>query len=188
MCSDGRLSATALDLCSVPPGRLPVIAADLAGPARPRGLSLRQTDLAQTVTPADFQVPLGVAGLSDFDHDRRFLDESILRLVAVVSSQYLNSVGFTPAFTARTGLNRMSVEKCYSLNTCCCPGDFLWADTKVTGLARKSLVLCHDIYSGSVRIARVEHVLVVVDLKTRRIVTIPRDQLAFADGPPDAVS
>lgn len=172
MLSQGELAATALDRSGS--GSLPEIAPEIVPLAMPRSLA----GVADFNPPANATIThceLGPIQPSDIDHRGRVQLETLLRFSSVTQHFQLNSLGFTPAYSDKSRINRMGVEFRITMGELVLrPGQILHAETWFSDIRRKTIFSVLRILTESeVLIAAVEQCIVTVDIDKRQAVPVP---------------
>lgn len=170
----GRLSATALDRPGYPADAVPAIPYQRLPAPPTRGLA----DGPHAAIPQDGGgdvAEYGPLSAGEFDHAGGWLAQDLLAKTTAASHFLLNRIGFTPEWISRTNRNRMAVETKTTRFGSCGPGDPMRVVAGIGDVRRSTFVTHFRIeHSGTGDVvAVVEQLLVVVDLETRRSVTIP---------------
>lgn len=169
LCGGGRLSATALDLPGAGGESLPGVAGEAVQLALPRGLIAPWTE-----GPESEVAETGPVRPLELDHTGALLYEEIVRRAAFGLHALLDRLGFTPEFTVETGIGRMAVESRVEPHGRCAPGSNIRVTSRIVGIAGKSVTTRHGLETDAgERLAFVEHSIVAVDLKRRRVVQLP---------------
>lgn len=168
----GRLSATALDLPGTGGGSLPSVGAGAVRLAFPRGAAAPPDEGERS--PGAEVAETGPARPGELDHTGALCSEEIFRRAALGLHRLLDRLGFTPAFTAETGIGRMAVESRIVPLGPCRVGGFIRVTSRIAAVGRRFLSTRHrlDTDAGET-VARVDHDIVAVDLRTRRAVDVP---------------
>lgn len=179
--SDGTLSATALDLPGRTSQHLPRVPEEAVAHALPRGL-VHDTPTAQEAPPDGHKADLGVLRHTAYDHTGALMSDELFRYVGYASYDHHVSLGYSPRFTAQTGLRRMVVEMRARMLGQAPAGMGIRAHSWLLRARSKSFATAHllETLEGS-PIAMVELCLVSVDMKSRRATQVP-DFLRTAAG------
>lgn len=177
--SEGRLSATALDVPAGDGAALPPVGAGDLALALPRGVA-RTADAPR---PEDWAapVPMGPIRPAECDHTGALLWEELIRRLALTSHRHITEMGFTPAFVRDSGINRMSAEMRVERHGHVPVGTCLAGNSRLVAVGSKTFSTEHRIESQTgALLATIRQTLIAVDLKTRRAVAAPgflRDRL-----------
>ena len=179
--SDGRLSATALDL----PGRtnphLPRVTEEAIADALPRGLA-HDAPLGQAAAIDGRRAHLGILRPSAYDHTGALMFDELIRSLTYASYDHHVSLGYTPQFTAETGVGRMVVEIRVTWLGHAPAGAAVCANSWITHVKRQSFASAHHLETlRGEPIALVELCLVAVNLESRRATRVPDFLLAHGD-------
>lgn len=171
--SGGAVSATALDL----PGRgaeaLPQAIEPEIALAMPRSLT-RPADSDWHTKAGDRLDEQGPVRPHELDHARCLLVEEIKRRVGIASHRYMGDLGFAADYVKTTGVTRMLVEVRMSGTTTVRAGSILRVRSRLAEVRARSFTAEHRLETlAGEGIALVEHVLVAVDLQTRKAVAVP---------------
>jgi acyl-CoA thioesterase FadM len=127
-------------------------------------------------------VMMGPIRPAELDHTGALTSEELIRRIAATSHDYMSRAGFTPEWTAQTGINRMAVEFRLQRGRTPPAGTVLYGETRLASARGKSFCTVHRILTtdGEV-VATNEQFLLAVDLTTRRAVEVPAFLLAAMD-------
>jgi len=182
--SDGRLSATALDLPGRASRHLPQVPERAVALALPRGLT-HVVPLAQNVPVDARSAHLGILRPGVYDHSEALMFDELFRCTSYAIYDYHTSLGYTPQFAAETGLGRMAVEVRTTLLGQAPAGMGMRSYSWLLKAQGKSFASAHylDTSQGD-PVAMVEVCLLSVDMNTRRAAQVPDFLLAAAAGIP----
>lgn len=178
--SDGALSATALDVPGCASHCLPRLPEAAVARALPRGL-VHEAPLAQAASIDGRRANLGILRPGCYDHTGALTFDELFRYLSYASHDHHVSLGYSPQFTARTGVGRMVVELRVTLLGQAPAGMGVRSNSWLMQAQSKSFTTAHylDTLQGE-PIALIELCLVAVDLKSRRATRVPDFLLAQA--------
>ncbi|MGC4250504.1 MAG: thioesterase family protein [Sphingobium sp.] len=176
--SGGKLSATALDR----PGRgaehLPVLSAQSLPFALPRGLDGVSSHGRDSGEGA-ILIETGAIRPAELDHTGALLFDEIIRRCAFGSHALVVGLGYSPAFTERTGIGRMLAEMHVELLGRADQGSALQVTSRLTAAGGKSFRTTHHLHARDGRsIAFIDLCTLAVDMKSRRATDVPDFLLA----------
>ncbi|MGC3987320.1 MAG: acyl-ACP thioesterase [Pseudorhodoferax sp.] len=185
--SDGSLSATALDLPG-PAGRhVPQWPEEAVASALPRGLVHDVPDAhharqARQARPDGRSANLGILRPDAYDHTGALMFDELFRYIGYAAHDHHTALGYSPRFTAQTGLGRMAVEVRTTLLGQAPAGMAIRSHSWLLQAQDKSFSSAHylDTLQGD-PIAMVEMCLLSVDMNSRRATQVP-DFLRTAAG------
>lgn len=180
--SDGRLSATALDLPGRASRHLPQVPERAVALALPRGLT-HEAPVAQDAPVDARSAHLGILRPEAYDHTGALMFDELLRYASYAIYDYHAFLGYSPRFTTETGLGRMAVEVRTTLLGQAPAGMGIRSHSWLLQAQGKSFASAH--YLGTPQgnpIAMVEACLLSVDMNTRRSAPVPEFLLAAAAG------
>lgn len=176
--SGGRLRATAIDQPGYDIDNGPRWSDIDETLASPRGLS-GDPHLAQPAVAAGSggNSAIGIVRPADIDHAGGLIMDNAFSFCTSSSYDLLDSFGFSPSWTAETGLSRMAVELKITRHGTCRAGDALSAHSYISTVNEKSFAVRHELglLNGQGAILTAEQFLVVANLNTRKAVSIPED-------------
>lgn len=177
--SGTHLAATAIDLTGSGANLLPAANETVLRFALPRGLDPAEHTGRGRLSDARAAI-LDLVQFTDLDHLGYITFDNIIRRSGVAIHVLLDDLGFTRAFTAKTGISRMAVEQFVTIGTPCPAGTPLYIHTAPLSLGRRSFSLSQSLQtSAGIEIARIDTSLVSVDLNLRAAVSIPGFIKAF---------
>lgn len=164
--SGGRICTTALDRPGTGAAALPEAPPAILASALPRSL----TAPAPAMAPDAALLELGPLRPHDFDHAGHILAEVLVARSAVAASQLWVQAGHGE------GPGRMAVESRFVRLGPCRPGQRLMASVRLAGLGPKSVTLSTRLMTApDAPVVQADHVLLCVDLQTRRAIAVPDD-------------
>lgn len=176
--SGTRLCATALDLPddgeAAPAwvSAAPEIPADALIPALPRGVA--PGPALPAAAPAGTPFELGPPHPFELSAAGAPTGEALVRRLSVVSSHFLDRIGFTPDWSRDNGVTRMAVEMKMTRHAAPRPGAVLRMDAALLSVGAKSFVMACRLWDQDGRcLVSVEKCMLCVDLKTRRAAPVP---------------
>lgn len=171
--SAGRLSATALDMPGCGSEHLPQVPEEAVAHALPRGLLHDAPPAGQA--PADARrANMGILRPHSYDHTGALMFDEMFRYISHAAYDHQFSLGFTPEFTARTGVGRMVVELRITLHGDAPAGTGVRSSAWLASAQGKSFSTAHQLETlNGDPIAMAEFCLVAVDMRTRSATLIP---------------
>ena len=170
-----RLSATAVEIPAYPVDDLPACAeADLAR-AVPRGLSGTPAPAPAPEAAPGAALPVGVVGPGDVDHLGALRWQVLTGFCSAASHNALSDLGLTASWIDETGTNRMAVEMTVTRHAPARAGTGVEVTSRVVEAGARHFVLRHGVFDAADgrALARVEQLLLMVDLTARKPVAVP---------------
>lgn len=164
--SGGRICTTALDRPGTGAAGLPPAPPAGLALALPRGLTAPAPDM----DPGAALLELGPLRPHDFDHAGHVLPEVLTARSAMAATELWVRAGMGE------GPGRMAVESRFVRLGACRPGQRLMATARLLGLGDKSVTLSTRLMTAAdAPVVQADHVLLCVDLQTRRAIAVPED-------------
>lgn len=171
--SEGRLSATALDTSGCTHQHLPPIEDRQAKLALPKGL-VNELPPGSAEQGNGRGAYLGVLRPSDCDHTGALTFDELYRYLTYASHDHHVSLGYSPSFTATTGISRMVVETRATWLGQARAGTGMRSTSWLLHAQGKSFSTAHQLEAlNGTPIALIELFLVAVDLQSRRSTQVP---------------
>lgn len=171
--SDGRLSATALDLSGYAPLDLPLVSEQATADALPRGL-LHDAPVTQDTAIKGYRANLGILRPSSFDHTGALMFDELFRYATCASYDHHVSLGYTPQFTAESGVGRMVVEIRVTWLGSARAGMAICSNSWLTHVKHHSFASAHHLETQQGEpIALIELCLLAVNMDSRRATSVP---------------
>jgi acyl-CoA thioesterase FadM len=171
--SGGTLSATALDMPGCASRHLPQMPEEAMVHALPRGL-LHDAPLAEKAPANALRANMGILRPHAYDHTGALVFDEMFRYVSHAAYDHQFGLGFSPEFTAQTGVGRMVVELRATLQGHAPAGVGVRSNAWLSRAQGKCFATTHQLETlNGDPIALVEFCLVAVDMKTRSATCVP---------------
>lgn len=173
--SNGRLSATALDMPRHIDSGLPKVSEAEVALALPRSIAGGQHSAEPEPVAATAKViEHGIVQPREADHTGNLGIDWLMGRIAAASNELLVGHGFTPEFARQNAISRMGVETKVTRLRAIPVGTRLQGVVRIAALGRKNLLLRHRFFTpDGIDIAAADQSLITVDMKTRRSTELP---------------